>query len=332
MKHIITAAGLVVIVTVLVSAGLDAIGLMPIEASAQATPIDNLFSLEIKIISFLFALIVVFMAYSIVVFRRKPGDNTDAKHIEGNTTLEITWTIVPLAIVLYVSYLGAGALAETMRVDPQAMEVKVVASQWNWRFEYPGANVSSSTLYLPKDKQILLKLTSQDVIHSFWVPEFRVKQDALPGDALVKQLRITPTKIGEYKVRCAELCGTQHATMESPVVVMESKDFDAWLDKESKSIPTDPVERGKRWAQQFGCAACHSTDGKAGVGPSWKGIYGKQEDLADGTSATVNDAYIKESILTPGAKIVKGFSNAMPTLGMSDAQITDLIEYIKTLK
>ena len=170
------------------------------------------------------------------------------------------------------------------------------------------------------------------MIHSFWVPEFRVKQDALPGDALVKQLRITPTKIGEYKVRCAELCGTQHATMESPVVVMESKDFDAWLDKESKSIPTDPVERGKRWAQQFGCIACHSTDGKAGVGPSWKDIYGKQEDLADGTSATVNDAYIKESILTPGAKIVKGFSNAMPTLGMSDAQITDLIEYIKTLK
>jgi len=332
MKHFIVVAILIAIVTVLVSAGLEALGLMPLQASAQAVPIDNLFGMHVKVISFLFALIVVFMLYSLVVFRRKPGDTGDGAHFEGHTGLEIAWTILPLATVLYFSYLGAGALAETMRADPQAMQVKVIGSQWNWRFEYPDGNVSSSTLYLPKDKQVLLKLSSTDVIHSFWVPEFRVKQDALPGDTMVKELRVTATKTGEYKVRCAELCGQLHATMESPVVVMEANEFAAWLDKEAKSIPTDPVERGRRWSTQFGCIACHSLDGKAGIGPSWKGVYGREEELTTGQKVKVDDTYIRESIRNPSAKLVKGFTTPMPVLTLSDAQIADLIEYLKTLK
>lgn len=336
MKHLIIVAILVAVVTAAVTVLLESIQLLPVAASAQAAPIDTLFGLHFKVIAFLFSLIIVFVVYSLVVFRRKPGDTADGKHIEGHTGIEILWTIGPLITVLYFSYLGAQALAETRRVDPQALEVKVVGQQWQWRFEYPQANVTSTTLNLPKDRQVLLKLTSTDVIHSFWVPEFRVKQDAVPGDKMVKELRITPTRLGEYKVRCAEMCGIQHAYMESPVVVMAANEFDEWLKKESESIPTDPVARGQRWAQQFGCLACHSLDGRVLVGPSWKGIYGKQEAIADGTSVTVNDAYIIESIKEPNKKITKGFQpNLMPaTLGaqLTDDQIKDIIEYIKTIK
>lgn len=334
MKHFLAVAVLVVIVTVGVNAFLSSIPLLPAQASVQAVPIDNLFGLHIKVISFLFALIVVFLLYSVVVFRRRPGETGDGDHFEGHTGLEIVWTLAPLATVLYFSYLGAQALAETRRVDPQAMEVKVIASQWSWRFEYPEYGVTSTTLNLPVNRQALLKLTSTDVIHSFWVPEFRVKQDALPGETMVKELRITPTQLGEYKVRCAELCGLSHAYMVSPVVVMEQADFDAWIAGEAGAVVEDPVERGKKWAAEYGCAGCHSIDGSVIVGPSWKGLSGKQETLADGTTVTVDDAYLIESIRAPGAKIVQGFQNIMPNLSsqMTDEQIADLVAYIKSLK
>jgi cytochrome c oxidase subunit 2 len=334
MKHLITAAILVAVVTAIVGAALENIRLLPIQASAQAVPIDNLFGLHFRVIAFLFALIIVFMLYSVFVFRQKPGDTSEGKHIEGHTGIEILWTIAPLVTVLYFSYLGAQALAETRRVDLQAMEVKVIGQQWSWRFEYPEAGVTSTTLNLPVNKQVLLKLTSNDVIHSFWVPEFRVKQDALPGEKMVKELRVTPTQVGEYKVRCAEMCGEKHAYMEAPVIVMQDADFQAWLTKEAQ-VSADPVERGKKWAQQFGCTACHTLDGKASVGPTWKGTYGKPEDLEDGSKVTVDDAYIVESIKNPAAKIVKGFQNVMPaTFGaqMNDQQIADIVELIKSIK
>lgn len=335
MKHLIIVAILVVLATVGITAFLESIQLLPVAASAQAVPIDTLFGLHFRVIAFLFSLIIVFIVYSLIVFRRKPGDTSDGKHIEGHTGIEILWTILPLITVLYFSYLGAQALAETRRVDPQALVVQVTGQQWQWRFEYPDAGVTSTTLHLPKDRQVLLKLTSTDVIHSFWVPEFRVKQDAVPGENMVKELRITPTKLGDYKVRCAEMCGQQHAYMESPVVVMENVKFEAWLAEEAKGS-ADPVARGQKAAQQYGCLACHSLDGKVLVGPSWKGIYGKKQELADGTTVTVDDAYILESIKEPNQKIAKGFQpNLMPaTLGeqLTHAQIKDIIEFIKSAK
>jgi cytochrome c oxidase subunit 2 len=335
MKHFAIVGVLVIIVTVAVNAGLNAVGLMPVEASAQAKVIDRLFNLHITIISFLFSLIVVFLLYSVVVFRRKPGDTSDGDHLEGHTGLEIAWTLAPLATVLLFAGLGAQALADTRRPEPNAFVVKVIARQWSWSFEYPDSGVTSTSLNLPANRQVVLQLTSEDVIHSFWVPEFRVKQDALPGDKLVKELRVTPSRIGDYKVRCAELCGRQHAYMESPVVVMSAADFDAWIAKES-AISADPVERGKKWAAQFGCTACHSVDGTKVVGPTWKGLYGSQAPLADGTTAAADDAYLRESIVDANAKIVQGFSpGIMPqTFGatLTEQQISDLIEYIKTLK
>jgi cytochrome c oxidase subunit 2 len=335
MRHFVIVGVLVVIVTVLVTLGLEAVGLMPVQASAQAVVIDGLFAWHVRVIAFLFALIIVFILYSVVVFRRKPGDTSDGDHFEGHTGLEIAWTIVPLAIVVLFAGMGAQALADTRRAETNALLVRVVASQWSWRFEYPDFGITSTSLNLPVNRQVVLELTSSDVIHSFWVPEFRVKQDALPGANLVKELRINPILAGEFKVRCAELCGRQHAYMEAPVVVMAQTEFEAWVAAES-TLSNDPVERGQKWAAQYGCQACHSVDGTVVVGPSWKGIYGNQETLADGTSITVDDAYLRESILDPTVKVVQGFAGGImpPTFGtvLTEQQIADIIEYIKSLK
>jgi cytochrome c oxidase subunit 2 len=343
MKHLVIAGILVVIVTALLIFGLGYVRLLPEQASVQAQPIDNLFSLEFKVIAFLFSLIVVFMLYSIIVFRRKPGDTTDAAHVEGNTKLEVAWTLAPLATVLVFAYLGGGALADTLRADPKALEIRVIGQQWSWRFEYPQYGIVSDTMYMPVNKQAILKLSSNDVIHSFWVPEFRVKQDALPGGKeFERSLRVTPSQTGDFKVRCAELCGVQHAYMESPVLVVSQADFDAWV-AEQTGVSADPVERGAKWAQQYGCLACHSVDGSktnasgvAYLGPTWKGIFGEQATMSDGTVITVDENYLRESILNPGKMIVQGYpANIMPAnfgTQLSEEQINDLIAYLMSLK
>ncbi len=334
MKHFIFVAILVAILTVVVGFGLDRLGLMPELASLQGAFIDQLFRMHIWVISFLFALIVGFMLYSIVVFRRKKGEEGDGDHFEGHMGLEIVWTIAPLAIVMYFAFLGSTALAETRRADPNAYTVTVVGQQWSWRFDYTDYGFSSDELRLPADRQTLLMLTSTDVIHSFWVPEFRVKQDALPGEGMERELRVTPTELGTYKLRCAELCGTQHAYMLADVIVMEPDEFDEWVEEQMKGPSDDPVERGAVWYQQFGCLACHSTDGAERAGPTWSGLYGKEELLADGTTITVDDDYLFESIRDPQAKIVEGFETViMPPTGesMTNEQIQDVIEFIKNL-
>ncbi len=334
MKHFVIVAVLVVISTLLVNAGLGAIGLLPVEASAQAKPIDALFNIHFKLIAFLFSLIVVFMLYSIVVFRRKPGETGDGAHIEGNTKLEVTWTVLPLLTVLAIATIGAQTLAETRRVDPQAIVIKVTAGQWFWKFEYPDYGVSSTTLNLPVNRQIWLQMESQDVIHSFWVPEFRVKQDILPGRET--EIRVTPTLVGQYQVRCAELCGTSHALMETPVVVMAETDFKTWAAEQKKLASASPEDRGKKLAAENGCAACHSADGSRIVGPTWKGLYGSDVALSDGTTVKADDAYLKESIINTNVKIVNSFApTIMPSNfreRLSDDQINDIIAYIKSLK
>jgi len=232
MRHFVVVGILIIVMAVLTYVGLDSAGLMPVEASAQSVPIDRMWNEQVVAMSFLFALIVVPMVYSLIVFRRKKGDDTDAQHIEGNTNLEVTWTILPLFLVVAFAYLGGNSLAQTLRTDPNAMVVKVTARQWSWSFEYPEYGVFSTELRVPVGKQIHLEMTSTDVIHSFWVPEFRVKQDLVPGR--VTELRITPSIVGEWKVRCAEICGASHYAMETPVFAMQQADFDAWMAEQVK--------------------------------------------------------------------------------------------------
>ena len=336
LKHFFFVSILVVLLSVVVYMGLAAAKLLPVAAALQAGPIDRLFKLELIAISFLFSLIVVPLVYSLVVFRRKAGDTGDGQHIEGNTRLEIFWTVIPLVIVLGLAYLGAENLAEVTRADPEAMQAKVTGFQWAWRFDYPEVGVISDELHLVVDRQVVLRMSSPDVLHSFWVPEFRIKQDLVPG--IETEYRITPSELGSYKVRCAELCGTSHAYMESPVIVQTQAEFDAWIKEqveanaaaEASGVPD--ASRGQRIYESSGCKACHSIDGSPLVGPTWKGLWGEAVVLDDGSTLTADEAYIIESIREPNAKIVKGFAPGMPQFNLSDRQIADLIEYIKTLK
>jgi len=332
MLHFVIVGILVIVTSILTYFGAGALLHMPIAASIQAGPIDWLWDLQIKVISFLFSLVVVPMLYSLFVFRSKKGDTSDGEHFEGNTKLEIAWTILPLIAVISMAYIGAGNLAEVRRADPDAMVVNVTASQWKWSFQYDNGVVSDE-LHAPVDKQILLKMTSRDVLHSFWVPEFRVKQDVVPGRTT--ELRITPDLIGEYKVRCAELCGTSHAFMRAPVVISSQTDFDTWMGEQvaiAASLQT-PEGRGEALAANNGCAACHSLDGSAGIGPTWLGLAGADVELSDGTTVKADDAYLAESIKDPQAKIVAGFeTQLMPDFGLTDEQIADLVAYIKTIR
>lgn len=338
MRHFIIVGVLVVVVAFATYFGLGSAHLMPAEASLQAGSItqvgsiDWLWNLQLIAMSFLFALIVVPMFYSFVVFRRRKGDTTDAEHIEGNTALEITWTIVPLFAVLAFAYIGAFSLRDVRRVKSDAMVVKVTGIQWSWKFEYPEYGITSKELYLPVGRQVDLKMESMDVIHSFWVPEFRVKQDLVPGR--VTELRIDPTLEGQYKVRCAELCGTSHAYMEGLVSVVSQSQFKDWVaQKQAEAAAANtPEARGQALAGANGCAACHSVDGKAGVGPTWFGLPGSDVKLEGGQTVKADDAFLTESIKDPKAKVVQGFQPTMPVYPFTDAEIADIVAYIKTLK
>ena len=338
MRHYVTVGILVILAAVGTYVGLNAAHLMPVEASAQSIPIDWLWNLEIMPISFLLALIVVPLIYSLIVFRKRKGDNTDAEHIEGNTTLEIAWTIVPLIIVVIFAYLGAYSLGETRRVDPSAMVVKVTGQQWAWTFEYTDyGGFTSPDLYLPVDKQVVLEMQSVDVIHSFWVPEFRVKQDLVPGR--ITEYRITPVLLGDYKVRCAEICGSSHAYMQAPVIVVSQTDFDGWVNDQqiaaaNAEANATPEQRGQKIYETY-CKACHSINGAAGNGPTWKGLFGSQVELTDGSVVTADEAYLHQSIADPKSQVVKGFGPMgfnVTAVGITDPQIAYIIAYIKTLK
>jgi len=336
MKHLIIAGVLVLVVTGGLILGLENVQLLPVQASAQAEPIDSMFGLEFKIIAFLFALIVVLMIYAILFFRRKKGDTTDAKHIEGNTKLEVFWTLIPLLTVLMLAYLGGQSLAATLEQEPRPVQVDVIGQQWSWRFQYPETGVISNELVLPVNKQAVLHLRSADVIHSFWVPEFRVKQDALPGDdKFVRDIYITPNEIGQYTLRCAELCGEQHTTMLADVRVLSEDDFLNWLSEEA-GVPNDPVVRGQLWYERYGCVSCHSLDGTPNVGPTWSGLFGSENTLTTGEVVTADESYLKESIIDPNAKIVQGFSaGVMPqNFGqeLTPDQISDIIAFIESLR
>lgn len=337
MRHFVIVGILVIAVTLLTyfGLGLDSAHLMPVEASMQASEVDGMWDKQAIAMAFLFSLIAVPMFYSLIVFRRKKGDTTDAEHIEGHTTLEITWTIIPLFVVLLFSYLGAENLADVLRPSPDAMVVRVTGYQWGWNFEYPEYGFTSTEMYLPVNKAVLFKLQSQDVIHSFWVPEFRPKQDVVPGR--VTELRVTPILEGNYKVRCAELCGTAHYRMEQPVIVVDDQAFAAWVTEQqalAAQQQATPEGRGQKIYDTY-CKACHSIDGSTGIAPTWRGLYGSQVRLEDGTTVTVDDAYILHSIEAPADQVVRGFppmSFSAQAAGLTKDQLDDILAYIKTLK
>ncbi len=333
MKRYVIIAILVIISTFLIHYGLVSIGLFPIEASLQSIAIDQMFGVHLWMISFLFSLIMVTFTYSLLVFHRPKGDTSDGAYLTGNSALEITWTAIPLMAVLVLAFAGARNLGVVRAIDPSAMVVKVTAGQWYWQYAYPDYGVSSTDLVLPVSKQVDLQMTSVDVIHSFWVPEFRIKQDIIPGRTV--EMRVTPSLIGEYKVRCAELCGLRHAYMEGKVSVVSQGNFDQWIQEQQSAAPPSPELRGQQLANSYGCTNCHSTDGSTKTGPTWLHLAGATVKLTNGTAVTADDDYLRTSIINSNTQIVQGFpANVMPDFStvLDQTMVEALVAYIKTLK
>ncbi len=227
-KHWVVATVLTIGASALLTVFFLRVPLVPAQASKEGRQIDYLLTLQFIIGGAIFALVLVFLLYSVVVFRRRPGDMEDGPPIEGSRALEMVWTVVPLVIVLSLAAYGSVALRDMIGAPPgPELVVKVEARQFGWRFEYPQYGFTSPMLRLPVDQPVLLRITSRDVVHSFWVPEFRTKQDALPGRET--RLRITPTLVGDYMVQCAELCGLAHWAMKAPVSVVTADDFQRWV-------------------------------------------------------------------------------------------------------
>lgn len=323
---------------------------LPIQASKEAVPVDGMIMLSFEILAVVAALVMVFFVYALVVFRRRPGDTGDGPHFHSHNSLEIAWTVIPLVIVLGMWWHGVqvadsmGLLRE-MPTDAQALQVNVTGQQWVWAFEYPKQegvpeSFTSDRLVLPNGRSAVFSISSPDVMHSFWIPEMRMKMDAIPGR--VNKMRLTPNRPGDYKVRCAELCGTNHAYMESNVQVLEADGFAKFV-KDNDISNLTPEERGEKWSKTYGCVGCHSIDGKALAGPTWKDLYGHEVELDGGVKVTADEAYLKNSILNPNGQIVSGFKpNIMPqnfkdrfakdNPGKSFDEADDLIAFIKSTK
>jgi cytochrome c oxidase subunit 2 len=205
----------------------------PVDAGSAAGPIDTLYDVLLIFSVPIFVLVMAVAIYCVIVFRARPGDMGDGAPIHGNTRLEVFWVAIPFLIVSGLAIYGWVVLDDIEAKQPDEMVVKVVAQQFTWHFEYPEQKVKSEDLVLPKDKPVHFEITTKDVLHSFWVPEFRLKSDAVPG--LTTDIRTTPTRIGNYQVVCAELCGLGHATMRQPVHVVSTTEWDKWVEQNRKS-------------------------------------------------------------------------------------------------
>ncbi len=336
MKRLVVPIVLTFVIAIPLILMFESVDLTPVLASQQGRDVDQLLRILFILASLIFGGVMAFLLYSVVAFRRQPGDTSDAEPIHGHTGLEITWTVIPLIIVIALGVIGTDALLNIHQSPTeQDLVVNVTGFQWAWRFEYPEYNFDSTELVLPVERPVLFKLTSQDVNHSFFIPEFRIKMDALPG--IVNEVRLTPTQIGEYRTYCAELCGTSHAYMIARVRVVDQATFERWVQERKEAVQdlAGQAAEGRQVYQDVGCVGCHSIDGSQMTGPTLLGLYNSQRTFADGTTATADEAYLRTSILEPGAQIVQGFANQMPANyaeQLDEAQIEALIEFIKSLE
>jgi len=309
---------------------------LPEAASSFAGRVDNLiwFVTIISLVSFL--LVTVLLIYFSIKYRRK-AEGEDTPYQTGNRALEVVWTIIPSILVLFIFGYGV-AVYDNMRVPPKdAIEVNVLAKQWVWQFQYGNGKRTLNELYVPEGVPVKLVMTSDDVLHSFFVPAFRTKQDVVPGT--YTYLWFDAIHKGEYDIFCAEYCGTSHSAMLGKVKVLSREDYDKWYagggaPEVAAESGLTPAERGAELYNKRGCKACHTLDGSHGVGPTFKGVFGRTEELQDGSHITVDENYIIESLHEPQAKMVKGYPPVMPSFkGMiSDREVSDIIAYLKTIK
>lgn len=305
------------------------------EVSRLAGEIDSMF-IFITLVGLFFFLVTQGCLFWFALRYRKDRRAVEAPtpHITGHRLLEWLWVTVPTIVVIVIFVYGYVVFREIRTPPPGAMEIGVTARQWLFTFRYPDGRTSVNEARVPAHRPVKFVMTSQDVIHGFYLPAFRVKQDILPG--AYTHLWLQPEKTGEFDIFCTQYCGTGHSNMRARLIVMAPEEYAKWAKGEVVAKPglVSPVEKGEELVERSGCLACHSLDGTPKVGPTLKGIYGHRVELADGKTATADDNYIREAILDPNAKVVKGFQPVMPTFKgqLKDEDVAAIIAYIKTLK
>lgn len=301
-------------------------GIWPDQGSTYAPRVDHLFLFLCGVAFFFSALICGLIIVFVLRFRRK-GTCTRVPPVHSSLWLEGTWFAVPLVLTMVMFAWGARLYFEGAIAPAESQEVYVVAKQWMWKVQHPNGKREINRLHVPVGQSIRLTIASEDVIHSFYVPAFRVKMDAVPGR--YSQVWFEPSKAGSYHLFCAEYCGTNHSRMTGRVIVMEPSAYQSWL---SNGAGESMVDAGKRLFDRLGCRPCHA-DEATRRGPALADKFGTTVQLAGGGSTRFDAAYARESILKPGARIVAGYDNIMPTFRgqIGEEGILQLIAYIEAL-
>jgi cytochrome c oxidase subunit 2 len=306
--------------------------LFPEQASTVAGQVDALLFFLLGISVFFTLLIAGLIIVFMVRYRRRPENVDYVPETHGSLALEGLWTAIPFGIAMVIFFWAASIFATIHRAPDDAIPIDVVGKQWMWKLQHMEGKREINELHIPVGRPVKLTMTSEDVIHSFYVPAFRLKQDAVPGRYSTMWFQATVP--GEYHLFCAEYCGTLHSGMIGRVIAMEPSDFEAWLSgQQPGEANVPPAVAGENVFRALGCGTCHRADG-SGQGPSLAGLFGKSVTLASGETIVADEGYVRESIINPQAKLVAGYQPVMPTFQglLSEEDVMRLIAYVKSLK
>ncbi len=301
--------------------------LFPESASTTAGQVDTLFIVLLVLASSIALVIAALIIYFGVKYRRRSEDEIPEQR-EGSVRLELAWTVIPLGVALFFYVWAAKTYVQGAQPPADTTDITVVAKQWMWEFQHAGGQRELNEVHVPVGRPIKFTMISQDVIHSLFIPDFRVKQDVLPGRYTTLWFQVTTP--GKFHLFCTQYCGTSHANMTAWVIALPPAEFEAWL--QGGSAAESPATAGAQLFQRYGCNSCHRSD-VPGRAPALEGVYGKPVQLQTGGTVIADDAYLHESIINPEAKIVAGYQPIMPSFRdqLSEDQILQIIAYIKSL-
>lgn len=308
---------------------------LPLTVMAANGPVPSTswnehFKLYLLLMAGIWLLVTTLLLYFVFKYRRKKREREDGAYIEGNTLLEIVWTIVPLVIVLLLGVQTWAVYKEYRTVPKDVYEVNVEGFMWGWNITYPEGIKTTNELRVPVGQPVKVNITSRDVLHSFFIPEYRVQEEAIPGRTTYFWFR--PTRVGQTRAFCTEFCGNGHSLMLAKLIVMEKDEFQQWIAKTKEVIPLSPLEKGKKLVADLGCLGCHTLTGEKSTGPTFKGLFDSERVLTDGKRVRADEEYIGHSIIEPSREIVQGYSNIMQPYKLSEEDTHAITEYIKTLK
>ncbi|MFO8029035.1 MAG: cytochrome c oxidase subunit II [Cyclonatronaceae bacterium] len=306
--------------------------LLPPQRSSLASEVDSLFTF-INVAGFLlFAGIMITILIFVIKYRRKSEDDVTPV-ITHNSILEVTWTVIPIILILIVFSWGFRGFLSLSSTPANAYEINVTAASWLWEFRYPGGGTTVNEVFVPVDRPVKFIMRSDDVLHSLYVPDFRIKQDVLPNRYTTTWFQATET--GESVLFCTEYCGTAHSDMLATVHVLSREDFEEWLETGLEVDEDMPLaDLGRQTYTSAGCNACHTLDGSDRIGPSFLNLFDSERELADGSVIVADEDYIRRSILEPQADITAGYPANMPSYAgrLNERQIDGLIAFIKELQ